>query len=131
MPLTFTIDPARRLITSTGHGVLTKDEMMAQIRALQAAPNFDRDYRQLWDLTETTEIAITFPDMMWIAEVNVFSLTTPRAFLAPANAIFGVARMFEMLRRAKGETGIRVFRDRAEAERWLERVPAATQPAEK
>ena len=30
----------------------------------------------------------------------------------------GFARMFEMIREAKGETGVRVFRDREEALAW-------------
>jgi hypothetical protein len=125
MPVTFSIDPDLHLVTCKGHGILTKEEMDTHIRALQASPAFDKNHRQFWDLSEVSEITISFTDLMWIAEVNVFSLTTPRAFLAPANAIFGVARMFEMLRQAKGETGIRVFRERAEALKWLDEAPAA------
>lgn len=125
MPVRFTIDTEHQLITCLGQGVLTPDEMVAHIRALLAAPAFNKNYRQLWDLSEVSKIAIPFTDMMGLAEVNVFSPTAPRAFLAPTDATFGVARMFEMLRESKGETGIRVFRERAAAIEWLEQAPAS------
>jgi hypothetical protein len=131
MPVSFTIDADRQLVTCLGRGVLTREEMADHIRVLQATPAFNKEYRQLWDLSDVSEIAITFPDMMWLAEVNVFSLTTPRAFLAPADAIFGLARMFAMLRQAKGESGIRVFRERTEAVQWLERTSAPVPVTEK
>jgi hypothetical protein len=52
--------------------------------------------------------------------MNIFSPTSRRAMLAPIDVIFGIGRMFQMLRQARGETGIRVFRDREAAMRWLE-----------
>ncbi len=124
MPVTYTIDPTRRQVTCAGQGILTKDELDAHIKRLQADPLFNRTYRQFWDLTDVNRIELTFPEMMWLAEKNIFAPTTPRAFLAPTDATFGIARMFDMLRQARGETGIRIFRERAEALAWLEQAPA-------
>jgi hypothetical protein len=123
MPVTYTIDPTRRQITCAGYGIMTKDELDAHIQRLQADPAFNRQYRQFWDLTDVIRIELTFPEMMWLAEKNIFAPTTPRAFLAPTDATFGIARMFEMLREARGETGIRIFRERAEALAWLAAAP--------
>jgi alkylation response protein AidB-like acyl-CoA dehydrogenase len=123
MPVIYTIDPVRQRITCTGHGILTKDELDRHIKQLQTDPAFDRRYRQFWDLSDVTRVDLNFHEMMWLAEMNIFAPTTPRAFLASTDATFGVARMFEMLREAKGETGIRVFRDRAGALAWLDQAP--------
>jgi hypothetical protein len=127
MPARHHIDQARRFIVSTGWGVLTKDDLVAQTQRVLGDPDFDPHYRQLWDLTEVTEFPVTFPEMMAIAEVNVFAPDARRALLAPSNNVFGIARMFEMLRESKGEKGIRVFRDRAEAFAWLELDPATVE----
>lgn len=125
MPVIYTIDPADRRITCAGQGVLTKEELDVHIKRLQADPAFNREYRQFWDLSDVSRIELTFPEMMWLAEKNIFAPTTPRAFLAPTDATFGIARMFDMLRQAKGETGIRIFRERAEAIAWLDGAPVA------
>ncbi len=125
MPVTYTIDPTQRQITCAGQGIMTKDELDVHIKRLQADPAFNREYRQFWDLTDVIRIELTFPEMMWLAEKNIFEPTTPRAFLAPTDATFGIARMFDMLRQAKGETGIRIFRERTEAIAWLEAAAVA------
>lgn len=127
MPVTYTIDPTRRQITCAGYDILTKDELDAHIKRLQADPAFNRQYRQFWDLTDVSRIELTFPEMMWLAEMSIFTPTTPRAFLAPTDATYGIARMFDMLRQARGETGIRIFRERAGALAWLEAALVADQ----
>jgi hypothetical protein len=123
MPVTYTLDPSRGQITCAGQGIVTKDELDQHIQRLQSDPLFDRGYRQFWDLTDVIRIDLTFPDMMWLAEKNFFAPMTPRAFLAPTDVTFGIARMFEMLRQARGENGIRIFRERHEALAWLQAAP--------
>ncbi len=120
MPARHAIDQAHAIVTSTGWGVLTRQDLIDQTQRVLADPEFNPNYRQLWDLSAVTEFTTSFADMMTLAEVDVFAPTARRAVFAPNNAIFGIARMFEMLREAHGEKGIRVFRDRASAMRWIE-----------
>ena len=119
MPLTFRLEADRRLVTCTGRGALCGDELAALGVALRAAPGFDPDHGQLWDFGGVTEITIAFQDMLWLAGADAFATNAHRAIHAPADAVFGTARMFAMVREAQGETGCRVFRELAEARAWV------------
>jgi hypothetical protein len=132
MPSKYIIDKVRGRIFSIGWDVVSSQELMEQARRVLSDPDFDPHYRQLWDLTDVIRFSATFPEMMAVAQLEVFAPATRRAILAPSNATFGLARMFQMLCEARGETGIHVFRDRTEALRWLEfdKVPVqAAAPA--
>ena len=50
----------------------------------------------------------------------------PTAIVAPDNAVFGMGRMFETLCDLAGIPNVRVFRNRIEAEQWLEQEPSVT-----
>lgn len=120
MPAEYQIDHARQLVLSRAHGVTTTADYLAHGHRLRADPDFRPDYRQLWDLTEITKGNTNFSELSDMAKVNIFAPTARRALLASSDVAFGLGRMFQMLRETKGETGIRVFRDREEALRWLE-----------
>ena len=49
----------------------------------------------------------------------LFSLNSRRAALATCDIAYELARMFEMLRKSKGEEGLRVFRHLDEALDWV------------
>jgi hypothetical protein len=49
----------------------------------------------------------------------VFSPQSRRAFVAPEDEEFGMARMFAALRELRGETEIGVFRNLEEAMDWV------------
>lgn len=119
MPLTYQFDPTRRLVTCTGQGAVTGEEVAALVTALRATPGFDASCRQFWDLAGVTQIPIAFQDMMWLTGAEIFSSDTKRAYFAPADAVFGTARMLAMVQEAKGEKGSQVFRERAAALAWL------------
>ncbi len=87
---------------------------------LRADPDFKPHFRQLWDLTEITKSELSYAELTGMAKISVFAPTSRRAILAPVDVVFGMARMFQMLKESEGETGIRVFRQRSEALRWLE-----------
>src|SRR5437879_3373414 len=119
MPAEYQIDLPRRLVLSRAWGEATSADFIAHGHRLLADPGFSPDFRQLWDLTELKQSHTDFSQLAEMAKMAVFAPTSRRAFLAPVDVAFGVARMFQMLRETKGETGIRVFRDRAEALHWL------------
>jgi hypothetical protein len=120
MPADYKIDREQKLVLSRAWGVVTIRDFLGHGHRLLADPDFRPDFRQLWDLTEITSTLTNFTELAEMAKVSVFAPTSRRAILAPVDVAFGVARMFQMLRESKGETGIRVFRDRAEALHWLE-----------
>jgi hypothetical protein len=54
-----------------------------------------------------------------LAQTNVFSSDSHRAFIVSSDAAYGFARAFENLRERMGEHGIRVFRDLEDALLWV------------
>jgi hypothetical protein len=50
---------------------------------------------------------------------RIFAPSAKRAIVVPDVELFGLARMFEILRDAKGDEGIRVFTKMEEAREWL------------
>jgi hypothetical protein len=62
---------------------------------------------------------LTGEDVRELASKTVFSPQSRRAFLVSGDLAFGLARMFEILRDAKGEFGIRVFREKEDTLNWV------------
>ena len=118
MPAWYQIDAARRLVLSTGSGLLTATDIMAHQRQLMGDPNFDPSFSQFWDFTAVITNAINGDDVRAIAATTVFSANSRRAALVRTDEQFGLCRMFATYREGRGEYGVRVFRDRAEALRW-------------
>ena len=54
-----------------------------------------------------------------LAQTNVFSSDSHRAFIVSSDAAYGFARAFENLRERMGEHGIRVFIDLEDALLWV------------
>jgi len=120
MPTEYQIDRTQELVLSRAWGVLNRDDLFDHGQRLRADPDFKPHYRQLWDFTEITKSELSYAELAVIAKVSIFAPTSRRAILAPVDVVFGMARMFQMLKESEGETGIRVFRQRSEALRWLE-----------
>jgi hypothetical protein len=120
MPAEYQIDQAQGLVLSRAWGVLQREHLIGHGERLRADPDFKPHYRQLWDLTEITKSELSYTELTAMAKISVFAPASRRAMLAPVDVVFGMARMFQMLKESEGETGIRVFRKRSEALRWLE-----------
>ncbi|SRR5258708_5756083 len=119
MPASYKIDKRQRLVISSGSGVLTRDDCEKHQQQLLNDPDFDPGFSQLSDFTQVTKVALTTQDIQQLAIATIFSPGARRAFLAGSEEQFGLSRMFEMIRETMGETGVRVFRSREEAMRWL------------
>jgi hypothetical protein len=115
----YKIDKERRLVMSSGTGVLTKADILGHMDRLSKDPDFDPDFSQVSDFTQLTGINIGPEDVRQLAERNIFSPRSRRAFVVKDDLQFGLARMFEIHRELKGETGIRVFRTLDEALDWV------------
>ena len=80
----------------------------------------DPSFAEIADFTEVTKLDLSGDDVRQIARKSVFSLSSRRAFVVPENsAIFGLVRMYEILREFQGETGIRIFSTLDEALNWV------------
>jgi len=119
MPAFYKIDKDRRLVMSSGSGVLTKGMILAHMDLLSNDPEFDPDFSQITDFTQLTGMDIGPEGIRQLAQRNIFSARSRRAFVVKNNLQFGLARMFQTYRELNGETGIRVFRTIDEALDWI------------
>ena len=115
----YKIDKERKLVLSSGTGVLTKEDILGHMDRLSKDPDFDPNFSQVSDFTQITVLEIGPEDVRQLAQRNVFSPRSRRAFVVKDDLQFGLARMFEIHRDLSGETGIRVFRTFDEAMDWI------------
>jgi hypothetical protein len=119
MPVFFKIYGERRLVMSTVSGVVTLADALAHRENLRKNPDFDPSFSQLVDLSNVTKLEFSREDVERFAQDTIFSLNSRRAAVATGDLVYGLARMFEMLRESKGEGGLRVFRHLDEALEWV------------
>jgi hypothetical protein len=115
----YTIDKKHRLVLSSGDGALTKDDLLGHIERLSKDPDFNPEFCQVVDFTQITALEVVPGDVRQLAQRNIFSPRSRRAFVVKDDLQFGLARMFEIHRELRGETGIRVFRTFDEAMDWI------------
>ena len=115
----YKIDKERKLVLSSGTGVLTKEDILGHMDRLSKDPDFDPNFSQVSDFTQITVLKIEPEDVRQLAQRNVFSPRSRRAFVVKDDLQFGLARMFEIHRELSGETGTRVFRTFDEAMDWV------------
>jgi hypothetical protein len=119
VPASYKIDKARRFVLSTGTGFLSKEDVLGHMDRISADPEFDPTFSQLLDFTNVAEVGFGPDDVRQFAERNIFSPGSRRAFVVQNDLHFGLARMFEIHRELRGETGIAVFRSMEEAMDWI------------
>ncbi len=119
MPAFYKIEKERRLVMSSGPGVLTREDILGHQDRLSKDPDFDPHFSQLLDFTHVTQVDITPEDVRLAARKNIFSPHSRRALLVKDDLQFGLARMFEIHRELEGEKGIQVFRTIDEALDWI------------
>ena len=121
MPITYRIDTERSRIVTTCAGEVTLPEVMAHFERLQKDPEVSPRLNVLLDLTRQASVP-TAPQIQ--AAADRVGLVTNVVFEACAivvsrEAMFGMARMFEVL--ARGHfAALKTFRNREEAEEWLD-----------
>ena len=115
----YKIDKARKLVLSSGAGVLTKEDVLGHMERLSKDPDFDPDFYQIIDSTQVTSIGFGTDEVREFAQRNIFSNRSRRAMVVKDDLQYGLARMFEIHRELHGEPGIRVFRVLDEALDWI------------
>jgi len=119
VPASYRIDKERRLVMTHAWGVFTFADAVAHKEKLLKDFEFDPAYAQISDFTHVSEIKLSGEEVRLFAEFDIFSPQSRRAFIAPDDAMFGLGRMFGMLRETRGEMGIGVFRTLEEALEWV------------
>lgn len=119
MPVSYHIDGEPSFVITTAWGTVTGAECIEHQRQLRSDAGFSPDFPQLLDFTRVTAVQIDLATIFELADVDVFSGKSRRAFLAPNPLAYGMSRMFIASRGLTGEEQMRVFRDRDEALRWL------------
>jgi hypothetical protein len=119
VPAFYKIDKERRVVLSSGAGVLNRADIQGHMDRLSSDPDFDPNYSQILDFTHFAGFDIGPEDVRQFAQRNIFSPQSRRAFVVKDDLQFGLARMFEIHRELNGETGIRVFRTIDEALDWV------------
>src|SRR5215467_13199334 len=99
--------------------VLSRADLRSMMNRGLKDPDFDPSFADITDFTKITKIKVSDDDIRELAQRNVFSPHSRRAIVVPNDVIFGLARMYEILRDLQGETGIRVFRTLDEALDWV------------
>lgn len=119
MTADYKIDKERRFVLSVGAGLLTREDVLGHMDRISADPDFEPTFSQLLDFTKVTEVGFGPQEVREFAERDIFAPTARRAFLVQNDLHFALARMFEIHRELRGETGIGVFRSAEEAMEWI------------
>jgi hypothetical protein len=118
MPCGYTIDLARSLVLSRGWGVLTDREALAHVRTLTADTRFARDFRQLFDFRDVTDLRVAASTVREMARLNPFGYGARRALVVTSDVVFGMARMYQFLTDESPDE-LQIFWKMDDALRWL------------
>jgi hypothetical protein len=114
-----TIDPAARVVILTVSGDIGDSELLRLADELAETPEVESDFALLIDLRQARGAKVSTAGVYRLVERGlVLSPGSRRAVVVPTNLGFGMARMYEMLRKNRGGSP-RVFRDYDEALRWV------------
>lgn len=126
MPIEYTIDHARRLVSAIGRGTLTGEDIFGYQQDVWSRPDVG-GYDELMDMTDVERIDLrSVEHIKQLAELSASmdpaAAQSKFAIVAPGDYAFGLGRMYESYRRLEGRTTKRVgvYRSMAEARAFLE-----------
>ena len=119
MPSSYVIDKERKLVITTAWGDCNADDVLEFRKQVLKDRDFDPSFSQLADFTGVTKVDVSPDEVRMLATKSLFSTQSRRALVADNQVIFGLSKMFGILRSLRGEKLIRVFRTRSEALDWL------------
>ena len=131
MPIRTIIDRTKGLIQTTASGRVTGVDLADYYKRLRAHPDFRRDLNEIFDATRVETIDLTADDVRRLSSATeqYTSLGVPVkvAIVAPGDLEFGLSRMYEMLQ-VNSINVLKVFRERALAERWIDEQTGPGRP---
>jgi hypothetical protein len=120
MPASYTIDTSRGLILSRAWGTYTDADMREHYRRLRSDGSFNPSFRQLIDLREVDQFEVTPEGVREVGRMRLFRPGTRRAFVVGSDLLYNMLLMFGTQPESAWGTRVALFRDPADAERWLE-----------
>lgn len=133
MPITYRIDEGQKLVVTTVVGRISEAEVRAHAASAERDPRVHACDRSIVDITESaapsfdgrviSELAMTAQGLGELLSVRRVAL------IAPTDASYGLARVFQGFREGTGGGEVQVFRNRPEAEAWLGVTPTETPSA--
>jgi hypothetical protein len=125
MPIEFSIDHARRLVTATGHGTLTGEDVFGYQRDVWSRADV-KGYNELMDMRDVERIDLRSIDNMrqlaeLAASMDAIGQSSKFAIVATSDEAFGLGRMYETYRRLEDRSTkqVGVFRSLSEAHAFL------------
>ena len=120
MPVISQVDSSLGVVFSMMQGVVTQEDIWSQIDRLNTDPAFQPSFNHLVDMRGATRFDVSEEGMRTVSSHSVFNEKSRRAIVAERDEMFGVARMYQLLREThKKPDQVRVFRTMEEARRWL------------
>lgn len=124
MPLRYQIDDEHRLVTATGHGTLSDQEVFEYKQSVWSLPRV-AGYDELVDVTDVQQIDVPSTERLReLARLSAaMDVSEPSRLAIVANDLvsFGLARMYEVFRKldTRSTKKVSVFRTVEEAIVWL------------
>jgi hypothetical protein len=128
MPIDYTIEHQRRLVTAAATGTLTRDEIFAYQNEVWSRQDV-AGYNQILDMSAVTSVDAPSPSGPSMEELAALAasmddeaLPTRFAIVAPGDLAFGLGRMYAVYRgqQPKSAREVGVFRTMDEALAWIE-----------
>jgi hypothetical protein len=119
MPLHLTIDAQRRLVVSSGWGVVSDSDLLVGRRLLESNPEFDPSFDRIWDLTGATALSLSDETLRQFARKSLSEPLVRRAIVCVAPAV--VPKVLEFVSESRAcHRDVAVFPTRREAAEWME-----------
>jgi hypothetical protein len=131
MPIKIRVDPAARVRHSVLEGTIGDDELVDAYSVVLGDPDFDPTLNDLVDARHVRRLDVTPAGVRRLADlvrqIDRLALPTKVAVVAADDVAYDTARMYEALRVGQhAPAEHRVFREMAEARRWLGLEPEPT-----
>jgi hypothetical protein len=118
MPARHVVDVEQRLVYTTFTGIVTFEDVLQQIAAIRADPNFNPDFHEIVDLSGVSDVRLGYEEFKRIGQLDPFSASSKRAIVIPTNpAVYGVTRMYHLIENE--DPAIKIFRTEKEAREWV------------
>jgi hypothetical protein len=126
MPITYHVDPVRRLIETTVSGDAGHAEIRGHLQRLRADPAYSPDYDALIDLRAVTRIPTAEEIRAEVPLIRQALLTarTRRAIIVSRPVMYGMMRVFEAYQRGS-PAEYEVFYEVPAALEWIDEGRAA------
>lgn len=130
MPVTLTIDPARRLTVTTAEGVVTDEEFLEARRQLLADQAFDPAFDRIWNFYAVTEARVTEEVVAQLVSESPHSEKPICRAVVMSERAGPMKAILDFIGRTRAENRrIAAFPDLRSAEKWVDSARLDLPPA--